>query len=203
MLTIAQLIDSFPRPAQRAAAPRLLVVGGLPVSGKSTLARILLQRCPQLAHVEADAIRQALTGNNAQYTAEEHSAVHGTVIELSRLLLLEGYCVIADATNLRRRDRRLYLAAGAHREIATAVAWCAVGHEESAVRLAGRAAKLDPNDFSDADTAVWERMRDRGSLPVGEEADLVLTVTPDNVVSATDKLIRFFAGVSIPELISE
>lgn len=202
MLTIAQLIDTFPRPAQRAAAPRLLMVGGLPVSGKSTLARLLLRACPQVAHVEADALRQALTGNNAQYTSDEHSAVHGAVIELSRLLLLEGYGVIADATNLRRRERRFYLAAAEGLPIATAIAWCSVGEEEARTRLAARAAKIDPHDSSDADIAVWERMRERGSVPIAEEADLVLTVTPETMVSSTNELARFFDGVSISELVS-
>lgn len=200
-MTPDELIASFTRPARSALAPRLLVVGGLPASGKSTLARALLSDSGHVAHVEADALRMTLTGGVAKYTPEEHAMVHGTVITLSCRLLAEGYAVISDATNLRRRERRFYLAA-AEGIAATAVAWCSVDEATARERLARRAARADASDVSQADIEVWLRMNGRGSLPDASEADLISLVSPQNLPVEVERLRAFLAGAPLASVVS-
>lgn len=190
-MTTDELIESFARPASGAHAARLLVTAGLPGSGKSHLARALAAGVPGLAIVEADAVRRTLTGGAATYAPEEHALVHRSVIALARRLLDEGYAVIADATNLKRRERRWYLEAANGKP--TAVAWCAASADVVRARLAGRLNGANPLDVSEAGIEVYERMAGRGSIPDASEADLVVTVTPESLDAGVSTLRDWFA----------
>ncbi len=85
------------------AHPVLLVLSGLPATGKSTLARMLAERLPACI-VASDALRRTLVAKPT-YTAEESRLVFDLSHRLTTELLRRGRNVVFDATNLRERHR--------------------------------------------------------------------------------------------------
>jgi len=83
-------------------------VTGLPGSGKSTIARALLDKMrEQNVHAQilsSDMLRKVMTPN-PRYTEEERSIVYGTIVFIAKLLTENGVNVIIDATANRRRYR--------------------------------------------------------------------------------------------------
>ena len=98
---IEECIQPLPPPR---TSPALVVLSGLPGSGKSHFCRRLTARYP-MASLKSDTLRKALFGQPT-YSAEENrrlfSACH---LVLSRLLA-RGIPAIFDATNLREMHRR-------------------------------------------------------------------------------------------------
>jgi predicted kinase len=139
------------------ARPRLVVLIGLPGSGKSYFARQLARRYPA-AVLDSDALRAVLFGA-PQHTEREHARLFPAVQAVIRRLLARGVPVILDATNLKEANRRplyaLAAEAGARLVIVRLRAPYAVMRE----RLARRSAARDPRDRSTADLAVLEKMR--------------------------------------------
>jgi len=158
---IEQYIQPLPPPR---TSPTLVVLSGLPGSGKSYFCRRLASRHP-MARLESDALRKALFGQPT-YSADENrrlfSACH---LVLSRLVA-RGIAAIFDATNLREVHRRqVYRIADEHEAKLILVhlqASPAVVHE----RLQTRQKGPQPQDLSDAGTEVYERMQ-RDVEPIG------------------------------------
>lgn len=94
---------------------RLIVLIGLPGSGKSSLARSLLSDCPNRQLVSTDAIRAQLFGDEAvqgswlQVWREVERQLRHQVAAIQRG---DTFDVIYDATNVRRRSRREAIALG-------------------------------------------------------------------------------------------
>lgn len=165
----------FRRPLARTATPILIVIGGLPASGKSHFARSLAARIGA-AHVTSDATRLALADGKPTYSGAESALTHGTVKTLVEQLLSEGCNVISDATNMRRRDRASALSPrGAVRRL---LVWCEVDDTTAFERFARRAARLDPHDSSEATPEIRFRMAQNAELPTPDEADILFLVTP-------------------------
>ena len=160
-LTIEEYIRALPPPR---SSPALVVLSGLPGSGKSYFCRRLISRYP-MAHLESDALRKALCGQPT-YSADENrrlfSACH---LALDRLLA-RGIAAILDATNLREvHRRRLYHIADKHKAKLILVHLQApptVVHE----RLEARVKGVQSQDLSDAGPEVYERML-RNVEPIG------------------------------------
>jgi predicted kinase len=86
--------------------PLLIMLSGCPGSGKSHLAQAL-SRDLKAWVVSSDRIRMLLFAK-PRYTPKEHEIVHATCHYLTRVALQHHQVVIADATNLRRSDRKAY-----------------------------------------------------------------------------------------------
>ncbi|BAY94552.1 MULTISPECIES: AAA family ATPase [unclassified Tolypothrix] len=87
---------------------KLLLLIGLPGSGKSTWVKRLLAECPQTQLISTDGIRGQLFGNEA---IQGHWLL--ILREIRRLLhqaQTQGKTVIYDATNAQRRHRREVIA---------------------------------------------------------------------------------------------
>jgi len=159
---IEEHIQPLPLPR---TSPALVVLSGLPGSGKSHFCRRLTSHYP-MARLESDALRKALFGQPT-YSADESrrlfSACH---LVLSRLLT-RGIAAIFDATNLREIHRRqVYRIADKHNAKLILVhlqAPPAVVHE----RLEARVKGLPSQDLSDAGPEVYERMR-HDVEPIGQ-----------------------------------
>jgi uncharacterized protein len=92
----------------RPAAPLLIAIGGLPGTGKSTLARALapsLGAAPGALILRSDEIRKRQHGMapeerlaESAYTEEKSTAVFGELARLAELAAGGGHAVIADAT---------------------------------------------------------------------------------------------------------
>lgn len=177
-LTGDQIVATFPRPDRPAGRPWLVVMAGLPVSGKSTFARRLSAGRP-IAHVSTDVLRLGLTGGRPVFDRRENHLTHATAARLVAVLLDEGHTVIADATNLVREDRRRLVGLARERRVGVAIVWCEVSSAVAAERLEARAVRLDPDDRSHADAAVRDRMATRATRPDPSEADGVLLVVDE------------------------
>lgn len=85
------------------SAPRLIILVGLPGSGKSTFARRMVNTIPNIEWISSDQIRKELYGDEACQANPER------VFELMQQrtvdLLNEGYSVIYDATSVTRKSR--------------------------------------------------------------------------------------------------
>ena len=161
----------------------LVVLVGLPASGKSHLARLLAERVRGVV-VASDALRRRLF-IAPSYEETESRAVFALVHEVARRLLARGCVVIVDATNLRERDRApLYALA---RDASAPLVIVLVVASDGAIRerLAIRAARQSSADASDADLAVYEMMRGRYEEP----SRAYLTVdTSGDLAAAIDRV---------------
>lgn len=136
--------------------PRLLMLAGLPGSGKSTFAREVVSRQPFLV-LESDRLRKTLVPR-PQYTADEHSRVFRACHWLIDEFLGQGYPVILDATNLGQRNRRPVFAIARKHSAPLAIAVVTAPPELARRRLAEREAGMDPCTWSDAGVTVYSRM---------------------------------------------
>ena len=170
---IEEGIQPLPQPS---STPALVVVSGLPGSGKSYFCRRLASRHP-VARLESDALRRALFGQPTHSPEESARLFAATHYVLDRLLGA-GIAALLDATNLREVHRRqLYDIADRHGAKLVLVSLRAPAAVVSE-RLAARARRADPADLSDADLEVYERMRsqdepiERPHIVVDTSADI-------------------------------
>jgi predicted kinase len=151
---IEECIQPLPPPG---GTPALVVVSGLPGSGKSYFCRRLVSHHP-IARLESDALRKALFGQPTHSPEESHRLFAACHYVLDQLLGA-GIPALLDATNLREVHRRqLYAIADRHgaKLVLVHVRAPAAVVEE---RLAARARCTDPEDLSDAGPEVYQRMR--------------------------------------------
>jgi aminoglycoside phosphotransferase family enzyme/predicted kinase len=150
----------------RAGAVRLVLVGGLPGTGKSTLATALADRTGACV-LSSDRTRKELAGMDPDqsaaaafgaglYRAEQTELVYDEMLLRAGALLERGESVVLDASWIRAGDRER-AAATAERSGAHLVALrCEVDASEAARRIRTRG-----HTPSDADPAVAARMADR------------------------------------------
>jgi len=154
---VGVLKESLPPLPEPVANPALIVVSGLPGTGKSHFCRRLAERL-DLVILESDSLRKRLF-RAPSYAREESArlfrACHGLVDELLR----RGISVALDATNLEEHNReRLYHIAdqaGARLVIVRLEAPPEVVRQ----RLERRSQGEDRGDQSDADWSVYSRMK--------------------------------------------
>lgn len=154
---VSALRQSLTRLPEPAASPALIVVSGLPGTGKSYFCRKLAGRI-DLVILESDSLRKQLFPAPS-YSKEESTqlfrACHGLVEELLR----KGISVALDATNLEEHNReQLYHIAdqsGARLVIVRMEAPPEVVQQ----RLERRERREDESDHSDADWNVYSKMK--------------------------------------------
>ncbi len=132
----------------------LILLSGLPGSGKTTFVRALLRLVPAV-HIESDFVRRQLR-REPRYTAAENGHVFAEVERRAAAGLKAGKTVVIDATNLRDQDRERFLALAA-REAALLVCVRVTAPNDAIRRRLAR-----PRDgYSQAGVAVFEGMRGR------------------------------------------
>jgi len=153
---LRESLGSLPEPVVR---PSLVVVSGLPGTGKSYFCRRLAGKTPVVI-LESDALRKVIF-HPPTYSAEESSRLFETIHRLAADLLARGITLVLDATNLGEfhRERLYHIAeqSGARLIVVRICAPAQLVHQ----RLLGRAARMDVWDNSDAGWQVYERMRTR------------------------------------------
>lgn len=108
---IKECIQPLPPPR---TSPVLVVLSGLPGSGKSHFCRRLVSRYP-MALLKSDALRKALFGQPTYSPEESRRLFSACHLVLSRLLA-KGIAAILDATNVREVHRRqVYRIADKHK----------------------------------------------------------------------------------------
>ena len=154
--SLGEALGELPEPV---ANPALVIVSGLPGVGKSHFSRRLGERIPSVI-IESDAMRKKLFPN-PKHNAPESRRLFDACHSLIDSLLRRGITVILDATNLVEQHREnLYRIARRH-EARLVIVQVQAPPDLVRTRLQGRARSIDPNDFSEADWDVHQRMKTR------------------------------------------
>jgi orotidine-5'-phosphate decarboxylase len=174
--------------------PALLLLSGLPGTGKSHLAAAIAARHP-VAVVRTDEVRKVLFPQPS-YSGDESGAVYLTCYALVERLLEDGYTVVFDATNLTRAGRRRARAIAARAGAGTFTLFTSAGKETVAQRLQQRISGGSESFSSDADWRVYEKLA-RTVEPAGEEESPMVDTSGD-LTPALDRVDRFLAGGAPP-----
>lgn len=142
-----------------AASPVLVVISGLPGSGKSHFSRLLMQRVP-LALIQSDGMRKTLFPSPI-YSASESAQLFGVCHALIYRLLGKGVSVLFDATNLEESKREVLYHIAYQLGVALVLVYVKAPPEVIQQRLQKRAEEADTDGSSDADWAVYQKMRSR------------------------------------------
>ena len=157
--------------ALRPVPPRLVALGGLSGSGKSSVAARLaerLGRLPGAVHLRSDVERKALLGvaeldrlPESAYDLATTNAVYDVLYRKAETVLSAGLAVIVDAVHQQESERRA-IAAVADR---LGVRFDGIWLDAPAATLAGRVSARH-GDASDADARVVaeQALRDCGSI---------------------------------------
>ena len=142
--------------------PCVLAVGGLPGTGKSTLARLLapeLGRAPGAVVLRSDEIRKRQHGAapeqrlpQSAYSGPANETVNAALVEQAGLVAAGGHAVVVDATFLDPDLRRRLAARVRARSVPFLGVWLEVPLELLEARIAAR-----QGDASDATIAVLRR----------------------------------------------
>lgn len=147
--SLGQLPDPVVKPA-------FVVVSGLPGTGKSYFCKKLAERVPFLI-LESDALRKALFSPST-YTPQESSRLFQAIHHLIECLLKRGIPLILDATNLSEKYReRLYNIAD-RLNFKLILVRVEAPPDLVQERLKARVQSKNPEDNSDADWGVYQKM---------------------------------------------
>ena len=181
-------LADLPAPQER---PPLVLVSGLPGSGKSYFSRELTKRYP-LAHLNSDVMRRQLFARPS-HSAAESARLFAAIHLLVERLLDRGVGVVLDATSLKEAHRQpLYDIAertGANAVIVRTEAPPSVARE----RLGARAQAKGAADASEATAAVYDRMR-REVEPI--ERPHIRVDTSGELEAALQEVLRRLENVS-------
>jgi aminoglycoside phosphotransferase family enzyme/predicted kinase len=140
--------------------PCLVLVGGLPGNGKSTLARGLAERA-RCRWIRSDEVRKELAGvqgragvafSHGIYADEWTDHTYAECQHRAEKLLFEGQRVIVDATFREEKRRRAFLDMAARLAVPVVFLVCSADPDMVRLRLDRRR-----GDVSDADWAVFEK----------------------------------------------
>jgi uncharacterized protein len=184
--------------AQRFLAPepaRLVAIGGISGTGKTTLARALapgLGAAPGAVVLRSDVTRKKLFGvaptarlDPEAYKEEVSVKVYETLLSRAAYLLNAGHSVIADAVYLEGRDRDRIAEVAAEAGVPFAGLWLTASAETLLARVQGR-----KGDASDATAKVLEAQLEVDPGPL-DWASVDAGGDPDTVAArARDALAR-------------
>ena len=152
---VKQLVANLGELPEPVAKPFLIVVIGLPGTGKSHFCRQLAQRLPAII-LESDGLRKALFPS-PDYSAAESVRLFRACHLLMERLLEKGIPLIFDATNLSEHNREYLYRIAERLGIKLVLVRVEAPPELVYQRLKERAAGSEGN--SDADWKVYQRMK--------------------------------------------
>ena len=180
--TLKKGLKVLPEPV---ANPVLIMVSGLPGTGKSYFSRRLAERLPSVI-LESDALRKWLF-HTPSYSAQESHRLFNACHRLIEELLDNGVTTIVDATNLVERHReRLYLIAE-RLKIKLIIVHVEAPQELVRQRLENRSAGAEPEDNSQADWHVYRRMRSKAQ---SIRRNYFALDTSKDISPVIDKIVR-------------
>ncbi len=154
---VALLRESLGTLPEASVKPSFILVSGLPGTGKSFFSRRLAEDIP-LAVLETDVLRRTLI-TDPSYSPNESNRLFQAVHGLLTSLLRDGISLVLDATNLVERHRETLYAIADSNNTLLVIVRTEAPKGEVEERMARRAEGVDTNDNSQADMAVYQRMR--------------------------------------------
>jgi len=175
-------LNGLPQPQVK---PQLIVVSGLPGTGKSFFCRKLAEKLPFLI-LASDALRKVLF-STPQYNEQENKRLFSACHVLIEELLKKGIPVIFDATNLLEHHRE-YLYRAAERAGAKLIlVWVEAPPEVVRQRLLTRERTAVPQSDSEAGWEVYNKMRPRREKI---SRNHLVVDTSQDITGAVDKIVR-------------
>ena len=139
------------------ARPFLVMLSGLPGTGKSHFAR-RLAGCLPLVVVGSDRVRKTLIPK-PEYTRGEHLRVFSACHLVIEEMLRQGRTVVFDATNLTEGFRQPLLDLARRQGASTHIILFTAPLKVIRRRLQDRAAGIGTDGVSDADWSIFSRLR--------------------------------------------
>ncbi len=152
---VERLAESLGQLPEAVAQPVLVVVSGLPGTGKTYFCGKLGERLP-FAILESDALRKVLF-SPPSYSSKESSRLFLAVHRLIERLLKKGISLILDATNLSEQHREYLYSITDRLDVKLVLVRVEAPPQVVLGRLESRLE--NPGGNSDADWAVYQRMR--------------------------------------------
>lgn len=182
---VQRLTESLGELPEAVAKPSFIVVSGLPGTGKSYFCNQLAQRLPFVI-LESDTLRKVLFPSPS-HSSLESSHLFRAIHLLIEQLLKRGIPLILDATNLSERYREhLYRIAdrlGIRLILVRVEAPPGVVQE----RLKARQDGSNPEDNSDADWTVYQKMK--SSVQKIQRNHYAVNTSQD-IAPVVDKIVR-------------
>ena len=135
----------------------MVVIGGLPGSGKSYFSHRLIEQVPLLV-LESDVLRRVLFPKPT-YTRAESAHLFEACYSLIDDLLGQGIPLLLDATNLAEAHRERLYHITEQLGLRLILVYTKAPPDVVYDRLKARCESLDPEDRSSADWGVYQRMR--------------------------------------------
>ena len=177
---LTESLGQLPEPA---AEPALVVVSGLPGTGKSYFSGQLADRLP-FTILESDALRKVLF-SPPTYSAEESSRLFQAIHQVIKTLLKKGISVILDATNLSERNRETLYSIAERLGVKLVLVRVEAPPEVVAERMQSR--REDTSNKSDAEWAEYKRMKN--SVEKIRRRHYVVDTSRD-ITPVLDKIVR-------------
>ena len=152
---VERLSESLGQLPEPVAEPALIVVSGLPGTGKTYFCNRLAERLPSVV-LESDVLRKTLFSPPV-YSAKESSQLFRAIHRLIEKLLAKGIPLILDATNLSERNREYLYSIADRLDVKLVLVRVEAPPEIVRQRLEARREK--PENNSDADWAIYRRMK--------------------------------------------
>jgi uncharacterized protein len=140
-------------------APRLIAIGGLSGTGKTTIAQRLapiLGTRPGARLLRSDVIRKHLWGvtplPSAAYQKSVSDSIYDVIRKKTAAALRAGYCVLIDAVSLEEQERLSFAAVAEEADVPFAGIWLEASPAIMAARIGAR-----QRDASDASIDVLQR----------------------------------------------
>ena len=152
---VQQLTESLGGLPEPVAEPTLIVVSGLPGTGKTYFCNQLAERLPFVI-LESDALRKTLFPSPS-YSPKENAHLFRAIHRLIETLLKRGISLILDATNLSEAKREYLYNIAERLDVKLILVRVEAPPEVVYQRLKNRPG--NPEDKSDADWAIYRRMK--------------------------------------------
>ena len=177
---LGQSLKELPEPVAR---PVLIVVSGLPGTGKSHFCRQLAGRLPSVI-LESDVLRKTIFPSPG-YSLEESARLFKAIRFLIERLIKKGISVIMDATNLTERYREYFYSIA--ERLGVKLVLVRVEAPPSLVKERLEARSNNPEESSDAVWGVYQKMK--GSVERISRKHYVADTSRD-ITPVLDKIMK-------------
>jgi len=179
---LRQSLNGLPQPQ---VEPPLIVVSGLPGTGKSFFCHKLAERLSFLI-LASDTLRKILFPS-PQYKESENKLLFSACHALIEDLLRKGVPVIFDATNLLEHHREYYYRAAERAGAKLILVWVEAPTEVVRQRLLSRKKTAMPQYDSEADWEVYNKMKPRRQRI---SRNHLVVDTSQDITAVIDKIVR-------------